>query len=54
MLSIFFIVRAKVRTLSVIITRVNKNPQKLEVYGSPLNMGLAPKISKNLKNSDIP
>lgn len=48
MLSMFFIVRANVRTERTTMTRVKKNPQQLDVYGSAVSMGLAPKISKNL------
>jgi len=54
MLSMFLIVSKKVNTLKVIITSVKINPQKLELYGSALSMGLAPKISKNLKKYEIP
>lgn len=50
----FLIVKANVSTLKVIMTKVKKNPQQLEVYGYALSIGLAPKISKNLKNLEIP
>ena len=49
-LSIFFIVRANVRTDNAIITKVKRKPQQLDVSGSALRLGLAPKMSKNLTN----
>jgi len=49
-LSMFFIVKANVRTDNAIIIKVKQRPQQLDVSGSALRLGLAPKMSKNLTN----